>query len=102
MDYADVAEICHHDDWDAFLNTVGSARIVLLSTKSSESLWKFNFSSEDILLLGRESAGAPDFVHNRADSVVSLPMPGAGRCMNVTVTAGISLSEGLRQVGLFT
>lgn len=102
MDYGDLAEIRHHADWDSFLDTVENARIILLTTKSPQNLWKFNFEASDILLVGRESAGVPDFVHDRADAGISLPMPGGGRSMNVTVTAGIALAEASRQVGLWT
>lgn len=102
MDYADLAEIRHHADWDAFLHSIGGARLILLTTKSERNLWKFNFESSDIILVGRESAGAPGFVHDRADAALALPMPGGGRSMNVTVTAGIVLAEASRQVGLWT
>ena len=102
MDYADLSEIRRHPDWDSFLTTVNGARIILLTTKSSQNLWKFNFAASDILLMGRESAGVPGFVHDRADAAICLPMPGGGRSMNVTVTAGIALAEASRQVGRWT
>ena len=102
MDYADLAEICHHADWNSFLGTIGKSRLILLTTKSPQNLWNFNFEPSDILVMGRESAGAPDYVHDRADAAVTLPMPGGGRSMNVTVCAGIAISEAARQVGLWT
>ena len=76
--------------------------IILLTTKSSQNLWKFNFERSDVILVGRESAGVPRFVHDRADAALALPMPGGGRSMNVTVTAGIVLAEASRQVGNWT
>ena len=99
MDYADLADIRRHDDWQAFLNCHNSARIVLLSTRSHQSLWNFNFDKSDIVLVGRESAGVPDAVHDQVDHAVTVPMPGGGRSLNVAITAGIALAEGLRQCG---
>lgn len=102
MDYADIAEIDRHDDWGAFQNCHANRRIVLLSTQSTQSLWKFNFESDDILLVGRESAGVPKIVANQVNEIVVLPMPGGGRSMNVALSAGIALGEAMRQCGVWT
>jgi len=101
MDYADICDISRHDDWEAFLKSHAGRRIVLLTTKGTTSLWKFKFQSDDILLVGRESAGVPTSVVEKSNEAVLLPMPGGGRSMNVAMSAGIALSEGLRQVGTF-
>ena len=99
MDYANIAEITRHDDWETFLKSHVGGRIVLLTTKADESLWKFNFKSDDILLVGRESAGVPTAVAKSADEKIVLPMPGGGRSLNVAISAGIALGESLRQTG---
>lgn len=99
MDYADIVDISRHDDWEAFLKCHAKPRIVLLTTKARTSLWNFNFKSDDILLVGRESAGVPTTVAEKADETILLPMPGGGRSLNVAMSAGIALSESLRQVG---
>ncbi len=98
MDYADLAEIVHHDDWTRFEAGL-SGRLVVLSTKGAVRLWDFGFAPGDRLLVGRETAGVPEEVVARADAVVAIPMPGGGRSMNVAVAAGIGLAEALRQVG---
>lgn len=101
MDYADIAEIFRHDDWEAFVAgmgaTRGGSRLVLLSTHGTTPYWGFGFTSRDVLLVGRESAGVPQKVVARADEVVTIPMPGGGRSLNVAVAAGMVLSEALRQ-----
>ena len=98
MDYADHAEITRHADWGAFQAARNQAgRLVLLSTKSSESLWNFNFDSSDTLLFGRESAGVPDYVHAGADARVLIPMRPDLRSLNVATAAAIALAEALRQ-----
>jgi tRNA (cytidine/uridine-2'-O-)-methyltransferase len=99
MDYADICEILRHDDWQAFLKCHSGARIVLLTTKAKTSLWNFNFRNDDIILVGRESAGVPTAVAEKADESIVLPMPGGGRSLNVAMSAGLALGESLRQVG---
>ncbi len=101
MDYADIADITRHNDWEAFLKCHDASRIVLLTTKAPKSLWNFNFESDDILLVGRESAGVPTKVANNSDEMLLLPMPGGGRSMNVAMSAGIALGEAMRQVGFW-
>ena len=60
-----------------------------------------NFQADDVLLLGRESAGAPEHVHARADTRVRIPMRRDLRSLNIAVAAAMVLGEGLRQVGGF-
>ena len=61
----------------------------------------FAFQPDDVLLFGKESAGAPDYVHAAADARVVIPLRADARSLNLSVTAGIALWEGLRQTGAF-
>lgn len=96
MDYADIADLTRHDDWAAFRqNTPG--RRVLLTTKGAQSLYEFQFRPDDTLIMGRESAGVPEEVAQDCDAHVRIPLAPDTRSMNVSVAAGIALSEALRQ-----
>ncbi len=97
LDYADMAEIHHHDSWDAF-QAARRGRLVLLSTKAQADLWDFAFQPGDCLLVGQESAGVPDEVVEAADAVVRIAMPGGGRSLNVAIAASIALAEAMRQL----
>ena len=55
------------------------------------------FRPDDILLLGRESAGVPAPVHEAADLRVRVPMQKNTRSLNVALAAAMVLSEALRQ-----
>ena len=81
LDYAARATICRHASWAAFLAERDSgSRLVLLTTRGSATLHRFAFAADDTLLLGRESAGVPDFVHRAAAARVVIPLrPGARR-----------------------
>ena len=103
MDYAMQADISQHADWTAFEKSVTLAkrRIILLSSKAPVALPHATFETDDIILMGSESAGVPKNVHDRADHRVYIPMQTGFRSLNVAVAAGIALAEGLRQTGQF-
>ena len=98
MDYAARAEVRRHADWEAFASQV-PGRIVLLTTRGGTRLDEARFAPGDTLLLGSESAGAPDFVHDRADLALRIPLAPGFRSLNVAIAAGIALGEALRQTG---
>ncbi len=98
MDYIDHVAVTRHADWDAFLPTV-TGRLVLFTTRGSIPLHNFAFRPDDVLLFGQESAGAPAEVHARADARVYVPLAPGPRSLNLAMTAGIALAEGLRQSG---
>lgn len=104
MDYLNLVKYRRHHSWQEFLDYRKNhsdeyGRIVLLTTKTDESYAKFEFKNSDILLLGRESAGVPEEVHNLVDGKVTIPMAGNARSINVAVSAAMVLGEALRQVG---
>ena len=96
MDYAAQADVTRHADWPAFDAHV-AGRIVLLSTLGAVRLDAAEFRPDDILLLGSESTGVPQSVHDRADLRVMIPMRPDFRSLNVAVSAAIALGEALRQ-----
>ena len=49
------------------------------------------------ILFGRESAGAPEFVHEIADARLKIPISKNTRSLNVVNSISIVLSEALRQ-----
>lgn len=101
MDYARLAPPLLHASWPAFLQSpsCGAGRLVLLTTAGASSLYDFAFARDDIILMGRESAGAPEAVHAAADARLLIPMAPGARSLNVAVAAAVALSEARRQVG---
>lgn len=97
MDYLETAEVVRHPSWAAFLEARAGQRLILLTTKAVEPYFAFAFRPDDILLLGRESEGAPDFVHERASARLRIPLQSGRRSLNVAVAGGIVLAEALRQ-----
>ncbi|HEY1224358.1 MAG TPA: tRNA (cytidine(34)-2'-O)-methyltransferase [Brevundimonas sp.] len=97
LDYGPLGHMTRHADWDAFQRDRGSGRLVLFTTKGAERLDDFVFQPDDTLLFGRETAGAPDYVHAAADARVFIPIRPEARSLNLSVSAGIGLFEALRQ-----
>lgn len=96
MDYLEMAEIARHASWEKF-RAQAEGRIVLLTSKAATSYIEFEFAASDILLLGRESAGVPEPVHEAADARLRIPLKAGLRSLNVAVAGGIVLGEALRQ-----
>ena len=99
LDYGPLSHMTRHPDWAAFQSARGSGRLVLFTTKGAEQLDDFAFRPDDTLLFGRESAGAPDFVHATADARVFIPIRPETRSLNLSVSAGIALFHALRTTG---
>ena len=101
MDYRADAELERHVDWTAFVEASAGRRLVLASAHASEPLQHFAFEAQDIIILGRESAGAPDYVHQASHHRVRLPLASGRRSINVAQAASIFGFEACRQLNLF-
>lgn len=99
MDYGNLAAPTVHDGWRSFCDVSRPARLILLTTRASETIWDFAFQDDDILLMGRESAGAPEEVHHAADARLRIPLASDARSLNITVAAAVALAEARRQLG---
>ena len=50
MDYIDHVAVTRHAGFDAFLGTIGAARLVLFTTRGTASPYGFDFHADDVLL----------------------------------------------------
>lgn len=104
LDYVDHAAVREHDSWsrfDAWRRAEGR-RLVLLTTRAERSAYDVAFSGNDILMVGRESAGVPEAVAEAADLAIRIPMRPGLRSINVALAASLILGEAKRQTGGFT
>ena len=69
----------------------------MLTTKASQPYVDFEFQENDVILMGRESVGVPQEVHNIADARLIIPMNEKARSINVAVSATMVVGEALRQ-----
>ena len=103
MDYIDLVDIRRHISWTdfEFWRKASGARLVLATTKGAVPYPEFCFRPDDIILMGRESAGVPDEVHAAADARLLIPMRTGLRSLNVAVSAAMRMGEALRQLDAF-
>lgn len=99
MDYIAAAALTRHVNWEHFeeWRTTTGRRLVLASTKAALPYTKITYRADDILLFGRESAGVPDHVHEKADARIIIPMVEGQRSINVAMSAAMVAGEALRQ-----
>lgn len=103
MDYMDQARWSRHGSWDHFYAHCRTShqRVILLTTKAAEAYTGFDFKAGDVILLGRESAGVPEAVHQLADARLTIPMQPGARSLNLAMSAAMVTGEALRQCGGF-
>lgn len=99
LDYLDHVAVTRHLDWPSFQAANAQARIILMTSHGPMSYTAFAFQRGDVILMGRESAGAPAFVHEAAAARLRIPIRPELRSLNLAVAAGIVLAEALRQTG---
>ncbi len=99
MDYLGQVECVRHISWGAFEAARGRRRLVVLTTRGRCSFTDFAFQPDDLLLVGRESAGVPEAVHDAASAEVVVPLCPPARSLNVALAAALVLGEALRQTG---
>jgi tRNA (cytidine/uridine-2'-O-)-methyltransferase len=101
MDYLGAVALTRHSSWATFRAAqAGRGRLILLTTRSTLLYHRFAFAADDWLLLGSESAGVPEAVHEAAAVRLRIPMRPGQRSLNLALAAAIVLGEALRQTDL--
>jgi tRNA (cytidine/uridine-2'-O-)-methyltransferase len=103
MDYIGAVALTRHVSFEPFEAACRAQgrRLVVATTKAAMPYTVFKFAAKDTILLGRESAGVTDAVHQRADARIVVPMRPGLRSLNVAVAAAMILGEALRQTSGF-
>jgi len=102
MDYLDQVTIVRHASFAAFddWRREHGLRLVLLTTAAERSYLDHTFTADDVVMVGRESAGVPESVHRAADARLRIPMREGLRSLNVAMAAAMVAGEALRQTGV--
>jgi tRNA (cytidine/uridine-2'-O-)-methyltransferase len=89
-----------HASWPAFerWRRADGRVLVLFTTQAATSYLAHRFTERDVLMFGRESAGAPEAVHATADARLAIPMRAGLRSLNVAMACAMAVGEALRQV----
>lgn len=99
MDYVDRAAMTVHRSFAAFEHwrRAEGRRLVLATRHAEIAHCRFAFAADDVLLFGRESAGAPPSVHALADARIAVPLRSGARSLNLATAAALMVGEALRQ-----
>ncbi len=101
MDYLDGVDLVRHSSFAVFETArrrPPGRRLVLLTTGADTDYRDFRFAPDDVVMVGRESAGVPEVVHAAADARLAIPLAPGFRSLNVAVAAAMVLGEALRQL----
>ncbi len=75
------------------------SRFWYLSTKGKTPYTDVSYRKEDVLVFGNEGSGLPpDILEENGDSVLTIPMWGPVRSLNLATAVGVVLYEAYRQV----
>ena len=102
LDYWEHVNLEVHESLDEFMYKYGDRRMWLATTKGGRYYTDAEFSDEDMILFGRETAGLPrDFIDAHSDGAIRIPMSHNTelRSLNLSNAANIVLFEALRQLG---
>jgi tRNA (cytidine/uridine-2'-O-)-methyltransferase len=104
LDYLDKVTMTRHLSFSAFeaWRAANRRRLLLLSTHAAAPYHAFAFQPGDIVMVGRESAGAPEEAHRAADARLRVPLRPGLRSLNVAVAAAMVVGEALRQIDGFS
>ena len=107
LDYWPLVTLNKYLDFDNFLESKLSTRIISFSKKNGTYLKDFKFKKDDVLLFGREDSGLPDNVIDKSDFLISIFMPNLQnesidqkgvRSLNLSVACGIAIYEAHKQI----
>ncbi|KGF87936.1 tRNA (cytidine(34)-2'-O)-methyltransferase [Prochlorococcus marinus] len=107
LDYWPLVNINKYENFDKFLQSKSTKRIISFSKKNGMYLNDFKFLEDDVLLFGREDSGLPDSIINKSDFLISIFMPNLQtesndnkgvRSLNLSVACGIAIYEAHKQI----
>lgn len=101
LDYLDKVSIVRHASFAAFDDWRRGKRLtlVLMTTAAETSYLDHRYGDDQIIMVGRESAGVPEAVHRAADVRLRIPIREGFRSLNIAMAAAMVAGEALRQAG---
>ena len=107
LDYWPLVTVNQYSNFEIFLESKPTKRIISFSKKNGIYLKDFKFKEDDILLFGREDSGLPERIIDKSDFLISIFMPNLQtgsndhkgvRSLNLSVACGIAIYEAHKQI----
>ncbi len=99
LDYWHLLDIEEYENWEDFYSKHNKENFWLISTRGERNIWDVEFNPGDYLIFGSETKGLNENILNaNKDRVISIPMNGKTRSLNLSTAVGIVLYEAMRRV----
>ena len=107
LDYWPLVDVNNYENFDKFLESKSSKRIISFSKKNGIYLKDFKFQENDVLLFGREDSGLSNCIIEKSDYLISIFMPNLQtskndqkgvRSLNLSVACGMAIYEAHKQI----
>ncbi|MCL2203109.1 MAG: tRNA (cytidine(34)-2'-O)-methyltransferase [Defluviitaleaceae bacterium] len=100
LDYWPKLKVAEYDSFQHFLDTHPDAHFYLVETGGTRLYTQVSYTPADFLVFGSETTGLPPWMREEyPHRLISIPMIGRERSLNLSVSVGIVLYEALRQNG---
>ena len=110
MDYWGKIDVREYDNFAEFLKAIPEGdgllpvreRLHFVETGSAKTYVDIKYGMDDYIIFGSETAGLPRWIMDEyKDRVVTIPMLGDARSLNLSVAVGVVVYEALRQGGFW-
>ncbi|OGQ45869.1 MAG: tRNA (uridine(34)/cytosine(34)/5-carboxymethylaminomethyluridine(34)-2'-O)-methyltransferase TrmL [Deltaproteobacteria bacterium RIFCSPLOWO2_02_FULL_44_10] len=100
LDYWQYLDLTVIDDLGALQKREPNSRVWYLTTKTKRIYSDMLFQQSDIFVFGPETTGLPqNLLHTNEEALLTLPMWGKTRSLNLSTAVGIVVYEAYRQLG---
>ena len=99
LDYHELANVEHHADWQACLQTLAGKRFFAVENPAITRYDLPEFRSDDVFVFGQETRGLPQTILNELTAAqrLQLPMLPGNRSLNLSNAVAVMLFEAWRQ-----
>ena len=98
LDYWHKLDVHEYDNFEEFQENNRNIRFFLVETGGRKTYAEVEYQPKDYLIFGSETTGLPKWMLERyAEQIITIPMAGDERSLNLSVAVGIVLYEALRQ-----
>ncbi len=99
LDYWDMLDIYYYDSLIELLEKYENNFFYFATTKAPQSYDKINYSFDDFIVFGKETAGLSEtLLKDNLDFCIRIPMCDEARSLNLSNSVAIIVYEALRQV----
>jgi len=100
LDYWPKLGVLEYNNFDEFLEKTPGTSFFLAETGGNMTYADAAYKKNDYIIFGSETRGLPSYIlDNYPERIISIPMMGEDRSLNLSVSVGIILYEALRQTG---